>query len=236
MTIIVPSARGGSTDILGRYAAAMLQRELHQSFIVENRPGADGATGIGYAAKSTTDGYTLLHASTVLTLLPYLMKSVSYSPTADFDPIVLIGVTELALVVAPSLNVNSVQDLIALAKAKPGTLTYASAGIGRPHPLFAELFKSMANVEIRHIPYKSVIAGLLDVASGKVSMMFVNLAHPPWAPPLIKKMKILAVPPVRATRLARRPDHCRDLAGLRSELLAGPACARGHAERHRGQD
>lgn len=132
------------------------------------------------------------------------MKSVSYSPTADFDPIVLIGVTELALVVAPSLNVNSVQDLIALAKAKPGTLTYASAGIGRPHPLFAELFKSMANVEIRHIPYKSVIAGLLDVASGKVSMMFVDLAPPPWGPPLIKKMKILAV--ASGTRNKDLPD------------------------------
>jgi tripartite-type tricarboxylate transporter receptor subunit TctC len=204
VTIVVPFARGGSTDILGRYAAAVLQRELHQSFTVENRPGAEGAIGIGYAAKSAPDGHTLLYAPTVLTQLPYLMKSVSYNPTADFDPIVLIGVTEFALVVTPSLDVNSVQDLIALAKAKPDTLTYASAGIGRPHQLFAELFKNMANVEIRHIPYKSVVAGLLDVASGKVSMMFVDLAPPPWGPPLIKKMKILAV--ASGTRNKDMPD------------------------------
>jgi tripartite-type tricarboxylate transporter receptor subunit TctC len=193
VTIIVPFARGGYTDILGRYAAAVLQRALHRSFVVENRPGDDGAIGIGYAAKSAADGYTLLHASTALVVLPHLMKSVSYDATADFDPIVLIGLAHYALVVAPSLNVNSVQDLMTLAKAKPGVLTYASVGIGRPHQLFAELFKSMANVDIRPVSYKSVPTGTLDVASGKVSMMFVDLAPPPRGPPLFRKMKILAV-------------------------------------------
>ncbi len=204
VTIIVPFARGGSTDVLGRYAAAVLQRALHQSFVVDNRRDADGAIGIGYAAKSAADGYTLLHASTVLVLLPYLTKSTSYDPTADFDPIVLMGVTQYALVVAPSLNVNSVQDLIALAKAEPGVLTYASVGIGRPHQLFAELFKSMANVDIRPISYKSVLTGLLDVTSGKASMMFADLAPPPWGPPLIRKMKILAVS--SGTRSKDMPD------------------------------
>jgi tripartite-type tricarboxylate transporter receptor subunit TctC len=192
VTIVVPFTPHGSTDILGHYAAAVLQRALHQSFIVENRAGDGGLTGISYVAKFASDGYTLLNASTVLTFLPYLMKSVSYDPAADFDPIVLIGLTEYSLVVAPSLNVNSVQDLIALAKAKPGVLTYASAGIGTPHQLFAELFRSMANVEIRHIPYNGVVPALPDVMSGKVSMIFADLAP---SLPMIKdgKLKILAV-------------------------------------------
>ena len=192
VAIVVPFTRYGSTDIVGHYAAAVLQRALQQSFIVENRAGDGGLIGINYVAKSAPDGYTLLNAPTVLTFLPYLNKSVSYDLAADFNPIILIGLTEFSLVVAPSLNVNSVQDLIALAKAKPGVLTYASAGIGTPHQLFAELFKSMANVDIRHIPYNGVVPALPDVMSGKVSMIFADLAP---SLPMIKdgKLKILAV-------------------------------------------
>lgn len=203
VTIVVPFTPGGSTDILGRYAAAVLQRALHQSCVIENRAGAGGLIGISYVAKSAPDGYTLLHAPTVLTWLPYLMKSVSYDPAADFDPIVLIGLTNFSLVVASSLNVNSVQDLIALAKAKPGVLTYASAGIGTPHQLFAELFKSMANVDIRHIPYTGVTPALPDVISGTVSMMFADLDP---SLPLVKdgKLKILAV--TSGTRDQYMPD------------------------------
>jgi len=192
VTIVVPFTPGGSTDILGRYAAEVLQREMHQSFVVENRAGAGGVIGISYVAKADPDGYTLLHAPTAFGLLPYLMKSVPYDPTKDFDPIVLIGQTEFSLVVTPSLNVNSVADLIALAKAKPGTLTYASAGIGTTQQLFAELFKSMAGVDIRHIPYKGTAPGLVDVMSGNVSMMFTDIGP---AISLIKdgKLKLLAV-------------------------------------------
>jgi tripartite-type tricarboxylate transporter receptor subunit TctC len=203
VTIIVPFTPGAATDILGRYDADVLQRELHQSFVVENRPGAGSAIGIGYVAKSAPDGYTLLHAPTSLVLLPYLMKSVSYEPVADLDPIVLVGLVEFSLVVSPSLDVNSVADVVALAKAKPGALTYASSGIGTTHHLFAELFKSMAHVDIRHIPYKGAAPGLLDVASGNVSMAFVDLAP---ALPLIEggKVKLLAV--TSRTRNKDMPD------------------------------
>ena len=192
VTIVVPFTPGGSTDILGRYAAEVLQREMHQSFVVENRAGAGGVIGIGYVAKAEPDGYTLLHAPTAFGLLPYLMKSVAYDPAKDFDPIVLIGQTEFSLVVTPSLNVSSVGDLIALAKAKPGALTYASAGIGTTQQLFAELFKSMAGVDIRHIPYKGTAPGLVDVMGGSVSMMFTDIGP---AISLIKdgKLKLLAV-------------------------------------------
>ncbi len=203
VTIIVPFTPGAATDILGRYDADVLQRELHQSFVVENRPGAGSAIGIGYVAKSAPDGYTLLHAPTSLVLLPYLMKSVSYEPVADLDPIVLVGLVEFSLVVSPSLDVNSVADVVALAKAKPGALTYASSGIGTTHQLFAELFKSMAHVDIRHIPYKGAMPALLDVAGGNVSMMFADFAP---ALPLIQggKVKILAV--AARTRNKDMPD------------------------------
>lgn len=192
VTIIVPFTPGASTDLLARYEADVLQRTLHGSFVVENRPGAGGEIGISYAAKATPDGYTLLHAPSVITLLPYLMKSTSYDLAKDFDPVVLTGLTLFGLVVSPSLPVNSVSDLIALAKAKPDALTYASAGIGTPHQIFAEMFKTMTGVTIRHIPYKGAVPGLTDVASGNVSMEFTDLTP---ALPLIQagKLKMLAV-------------------------------------------
>lgn len=200
VTIVVPFTPGGSTDLLGRYDAEVLQRDLHQSFVVENRSGAGGVIGISYVAKANPDGYTLLHAPTAFGLLPYLMKSVPYDPVADFDPIVQVGLTEFALVVSPSLNVKSVQDVIDLAKAKPGTLTYASAGIGTTQQLFAELFKSMAGVDVRQIPYKGTAPGLVDVMSGAVSMMFTDIGP---AISLVKdgKLKLLAV-----TSLERNKD------------------------------
>lgn len=200
VTIIVPFAPGGSTDILGRYAGEVLQRELKQSFIIENRTGAGGAIGIGAAAKAAPDGYTLLHAPTSFGLLPHLMKSIPYDPAADFAPIVLIGLTEFSLVVSPKLPVKSVQDVITLAKSKPGQLTYASAGVGTTQQLFAELFKSMTNLDIRQIPYKGTAPALVDVMSGDVSMMFTDIGP---AMSLINegKLKLLAV-----TSLERNKD------------------------------
>ncbi len=200
VTIVVPFTPGGSTDLLGRYDAEVLQRDLHQSFVVENRAGAGGVIGIGYVAKSAPDGYALLHAPTAFGLLPYLMKSVPYDPVADFAPIAPVGLTEFALVASPSLKVTSVRELIDLAKGKPGTLTYASAGIGTTQHLFAELFKSMANVDIRHIPYKGTAPGLVDVMSGNVSMMFTDIGP---AISLVKdgKLRLLAV-----TSLTRNKD------------------------------
>jgi tripartite-type tricarboxylate transporter receptor subunit TctC len=192
VTIIVPYAPGGSTDILGRYDAEVLQRALKQTFVVENRAGAGGAIGIGAAAKAAPDGYTLLHAPTSYGLLPYLMNNVPYDPAKDFDPIVLVGQTEFALVVSPKSPVKSVKDVIDMAKAKPGELTYASAGIGSSQQLFAEAFKSMANVDIRQIPYKGTAPALIGVLSGDVSLMFTDIGP---AVPLIKdgKLKVLAV-------------------------------------------
>jgi tripartite-type tricarboxylate transporter receptor subunit TctC len=192
VTIVVPFTPGGSTDIMARYEAEVLQRALGQSFVVENKPGAGGSIGISYAAKAAPDGYTLLHAPSIIILLPYVMKSISYDFAKDFAPVMLTGLTQFALVVSPTLPVNSVKDLIALAKSKPGELTYASSGIGTPHQIFAEHFKIMTGTDIHHIPYKGAVPGLTDIASGNVSMEFVDI---PPALPLIKagKLKALAV-------------------------------------------
>ena len=202
VTIVVPFTPGASTDTLARFEADALQRALHQSFVVENRPGAGGEIGIAYAAKAAPDGYTLLHAPSVIALLPYMKKSISYN-LADFEPVVLVGLTQFGLVVSPSLPVNSVQDLIALAKVKPGTLTYASAGNGTPHQIFAELFKTKTGVDIRHVPYRGTVPGLTDVASGNVSMEFTDLTP---ALPLIQagSLKILAV--LSSQRNPEMPD------------------------------
>jgi tripartite-type tricarboxylate transporter receptor subunit TctC len=192
VTIVVPFPPGASNDILARYEADVLQRALHGTFVVENRAGAGGEIGITFASKADPDGYTLLHAPSVITLLPYVMKSVSYNLAKDFEPVVLVGLTKFCLVVSPSLPVNSVADLIALAKAQPDAFTYGSAGTGTPHQIFAEQFKIATGVNIRHIPYKGTLPGLTDVASGNISMEFSDLTP---ALPLIQagKLKLLAV-------------------------------------------
>ena len=187
VTVVVPFTPGGSTDIMARYEAEVLQRALGQSFVVENKPGAGGGIGISYAAKAAPDGYTLLHSPSIIILLPYVMKSVSYDFAKDFAPVMLTGLTQFALVVSPTLPVNSVKDLIALAKSKPGELTYASSGVGSPHQIFAEEFKTMTGTDIHHIPYKGAIPGLTDIASGNVSMEFVEQS-PPAADPGCQKV------------------------------------------------
>jgi len=203
VTIVVPFPPGASNDLLGRFEADVLGRALHGTFVVENKPGAGGEIGISYAARADADGYTLLHAPSIITLIPFVKKEVSYDLKKDFAPVTLMGFTEFCLVVSPSLPVNSVADLIALAKAQPNALTYASVGNGSPHQIFAEQFKLATGTSIRHIPYKGSVQGLTDVASGNVSMEFVD-ATP--ALPLIQagKLKLLAV--LSKTRDPDMPD------------------------------
>jgi tripartite-type tricarboxylate transporter receptor subunit TctC len=191
-TIVVPFPPGASNDVLGRYEADVLGRALHGTFVVENKPGAGGEIGISYVAKSNPDGYTLLHAPSVITLLPFVMKSVSYDLAKDFTPVTLVGLTKFCLVVSPSLPVNSVADLIALAKKQPDALTFGSPGHGTPHQIFAEEFKMMTGTTARHITYKGTLPGLTDVASGNISMEFSDLTP---ALPLIQagKLRLIAV-------------------------------------------
>jgi len=203
VTIVVPFPPGASNDVLGRFEADVLQRALHGSFIVENKPGAGGEIGISYVAKAAADGYTLLHAPSVITLLPFVRPSLSYDLAKDFAPVTLVGLTKFCLVVSPSLPINSVQDLIAYGKAHPDALTYASAGTATPHQIFAEQFKMATGINARHIPYKGTLPGLTDIASGNVSMEFSDLTP---ALPLIQAGKLRLIAVLSSKRDPDMPD------------------------------
>jgi tripartite-type tricarboxylate transporter receptor subunit TctC len=193
VTVIVPYAAGGTTDILARMVGQTLGDKLGQSFVIENKPGAGTALGAATVARSEPDGQTLLIAtSTTLAINASLFKKLSYDPVADFSPVSLVAAIPLLVVVNPSLPVNSLQDLIALAKSQPGTLSYGSAGTGSPHHLAAELLKTMAGVDIKHVPYKGSAPALTDVVAGHIPLMLTDIAP---ALPFIEngQLKVLAV-------------------------------------------
>jgi tripartite-type tricarboxylate transporter receptor subunit TctC len=173
--IIVPSEAGGGTDISARVLADRLSQALGQQFYVENRPGAANLIGIEQAARAPNDGYTLLVAASAITILPATNKNVKYDILRDFAPISRLINSPSVLLVNPGLPINSVEDFIAAAKAKPGELSYASAGIGtQPHIAMA-LFSVMAGLEIQHIPYKGIAPAMTDVIGGRVSSIMGNL-------------------------------------------------------------
>jgi tripartite-type tricarboxylate transporter receptor subunit TctC len=171
--IVVPYAAGGGTDALARFLASGLEKRLGQPFIIENRPGQGTATGASYVARSAPDGYTLLAAtSSTLAFNPSVYKKLPYDPVTDFSLISLIAAVPFVLVVNPSVPANSVAELVKLAKSKPGELSYASGGMGAPHHIYMELFKSMTGTDIKHIPYRGGGPALNDVVAGHVPVMF----------------------------------------------------------------
>ncbi len=170
--IIVPFAAGGPADIFARFLAQRLQQSLKEPFVIENQPGAGSIIGTDAVAKSEPDGYTLLLMSNTHTVNESLFKKKPFMLMRDFTPIAPINYSDLVLVVKPSLPVQSVADLIKLAKAKPGVLNYASSGPGTPYHMAGELFKSMAGVDIQHIPYKGSSGARNDLLGGQVDMMF----------------------------------------------------------------
>src|ERR1022692_4101812 len=175
VTIVVPYAAGGGTDILGRLVAQRLEQRLVRSFIIENKTGAGGTTGAGFVARANPDGYTLLMApSPTMAVAITIYKNLSYDPVADFVPLALIAQTPFVLVVNPSLPVHSVAELIKLAKEEPGQLSFGSAGPGTPHHLYAELFKSMTGIEMGHVPYRGSLPLLNDVVAGHIPLSFID--------------------------------------------------------------
>ncbi len=171
--LIVPFAPGGNTDVQARLIGNKLTAALGQQVIVDNRPGAGGTIGVDMAAKSTADGYTIVMASFGNILVgPSLYKKLPYDPVKDFDPVILISKPAGLIVVHPSVPVKSLKELIAYAKANPGKLNYASAGNGTWNHLFAEQLKSLAKVQITHVPYKGAGPAMNDVVGGHVQMMF----------------------------------------------------------------
>src|SRR5258708_7044807 len=161
--IIVPFAAGGPADIYARFLGQRLQEAMGQPFVIDDRPGGGSVLGTDAAAKSAPDGYTLLLMSNAHTVNESLMQNKPYALMRDFVPIAAINYSDLVLVVNPSVPANSLAELLALARAKPGKLNYASSGPGTPYHMAGELFKAMANVDIVHIPYKGSSQARTDV-------------------------------------------------------------------------
>jgi len=204
VTIVVPFTPGGGTDILARLFGQRLEQRLGKSFVIENRPGAGMQIGAAAVAKSAPDGYTLLVApSSALAVNVTLYKKLPYDPAKDFAPIALLAHIPFVLVVNPSLPVNTVADLVTLAKAKPGELSFGSGGVGASHHLFAELLKSMAGIQMSHVPYKGSVPALNDVVAGHIPLMFSDL---PPALPLINAGKLRALGVTTVKRVAAAPD------------------------------
>ena len=169
--IVVPFAAGGPADVYARFLGARLQESMGQPFVVENRPGAGAVTGTEVVAKAAPDGYTLLLMSNAHTVNETLIPNKPYALQRDFAPIAPINYSDLVLVVNPSVAANTLPEFIALAKAQPGKLNYASSGPGTPYHMAGELFKAMAGVDIVHVPYKESSAARTGVLGGQVEMM-----------------------------------------------------------------
>ncbi|MGZ5123711.1 MAG: tripartite tricarboxylate transporter substrate binding protein [Burkholderiales bacterium] len=174
--VVVPFPASGGTDILARLLLQRMSERLGANFVIDNRAGAGGTIGTEIVAKATPDGYTILVASSSHTINPSVYKKIGYDPARDFAPVTLIASGPGLLVVHPSVPAKNVKELIALAKSRPGQLIYASAGNGTPPHLAAELFKSMADVDLVHIPYKGNVPAFVDLLSGAVSLSFPTIA------------------------------------------------------------
>jgi tripartite-type tricarboxylate transporter receptor subunit TctC len=170
--IIVPFATGGPADVYARFLGARLQETMGQPFVVENRAGAGAVTGTDAAAKAAPDGYTLLLMSNTHTVNETLLPNKPYVLLRDFVPVVPINYSDLVLVVNPAVKAATLGEFLALAKAQPGKLNYASSGPGTPYHMAGELFKAMAGVDIVHVPYKESSGARTGVLGGQVEMMF----------------------------------------------------------------
>jgi tripartite-type tricarboxylate transporter receptor subunit TctC len=191
ITLVVGYAAGGGNDIMARVAAEKMSPVLGQQIVIENRGGAGGSIATRAVAKAAPDGYTLVLGGTgTLAINPTLYPNVGYDSRKDFAPVGLIGTSALVLVIHPSIPAHSVKELIAYAKANPGKLTYASAGVGSGIHLAAEYFRFQAGIEMTHVPYKGSAPALTDLVGGHVSMYFSSL---PPAIALVKEGKLRAL-------------------------------------------
>jgi len=170
--VVVGQAPGGATDVVARLVAPKFGEHLGQSVVVENRTGAAGSIGATFVAKSPADGYNLLVVSSSYSINPSLYKDLPFDPVKDLAPVTLIAEAPFLLVVHPSMPVQSVKDLVAMAKVRPGMLNFASGGNGSSGQLAGELFKYLAGVDIVHVPYKGAGPALVDVIAGQVHLTF----------------------------------------------------------------
>lgn len=202
--IVVGFPPGGINDIVARIVGQKMAENIGQPVVVENRAGAGGTIGADSVAKGKPDGYTLLLGSVSnIAMAPSQYKALPYDPTRDFSPVVLLGGSPNVLVVHPSLPAKSVAELLALARQKPGTLTYASAGNGTSNHLTVEFFKARSGIDLVHVPYKGDAPATADVVAGQVPMIFPTL---PVAMPHIKSGRLRPLAVSSARRSTFLPD------------------------------
>ncbi|MYZ44747.1 Bug family tripartite tricarboxylate transporter substrate binding protein [Schauerella aestuarii] len=216
--IIVPSPPGGSTDQLARLMGQKLGEKWGQTVVIENKPGAGLTLGADYVTKQPPDGYTLLMGALHHSIAPAVYKSLPYDFQRDLTPITVVAVVPNVLIVPQSLPAKSVAELIALARAKPGSLTYGSTGAGTAHHLIGEQFNDMAGVQTLHVPYKGSGPALIDLMGGRIDMMFDTVAS---CLPHIQSGKVRALAVATSTRSSALPDvPTLDEAGLKGFDIA----------------
>jgi tripartite-type tricarboxylate transporter receptor subunit TctC len=201
--LVVPFAPGGAVDGVGRFTAENLGKQLGDQVVVENRPGAGGVIGIGTVARADPDGYTLLMGNIALTSAPALYKKLTFDPVKDFKGVIVVGSAPYVLAVAPGFPAHSVKELIELAKAHPGKYDFSSAGTGSAIHLAGEMFKSMAHIDIVHVPFKGAGPAATALLGGQVQMMFGSLGE---MMPLIQAGKVRALGVTSAKRDSYVPD------------------------------
>lgn len=201
--MIVPYPAGGTTDLLARLIADRIKSGLNATVVVDNKPGAGTTLGAGLVARAAPDGYTILMAtSTTLAINKTLYKNLSYDPVKDFAAIALVAAVPFALVVNPTVPAKTLAEFIAYAKQNPG-LAFGSAGNGSPHHLGAEMLKSMAQIDIRHVPYRGSVPAMLDVVAGHIPFMIMDLEP---ALPQIKAGKLRVLGVTTKKRVSVAPD------------------------------
>ncbi len=201
---IAPFPSGGTSDVLSRLLAAKMTEGLGQTVVVENRPGASGNIGHEIAAKSPADGYTIIMSNNgIYAINPYLFKKLPYDPERDFQPVSLVATATQVLVAHPSVPVHSVQDLVALAKSKPGQINYGSGGRGIISHISAEMFKTVTGTDLTHVPYKGTGQAITDLVAGQLHVIFSDMVP---AMPHIKSGRLRALAVTSATRSSVLPD------------------------------
>jgi len=201
--MVVPYAPSGVADILGRVVSERLGQRLGQTVVVFNREGGGSAVGADLVAKATPDGYTLLIASTALTMNAAVSRKMAYDVKRDLAPLSLVFEQPAVLVVHPSVAANSVQELVAFARANPGKLRYGSSGVGSVINLVTELFKYQAKVDLIHVPYKGVAPAMVDLVGGQIELVMSGITN---AVPLVKAGKLKALGVTSRKRAAVLPD------------------------------
>jgi len=202
--LIAPFPPGGTSDVLSRIVAQKLSDTLGRQVVVENRPGAGGNIGHEFAAKQPADGYTLLLSSNAaLVANPHLYKRLGFDPLNDFAPVSVVAKAGPVLVVHPTVPARNVKELIALAKARSGQLNFGSGGRGTPAHVVGEIFKSVAGINIVHVPYKGGVLAVMDLVAGQIDLVFADMAP---AVPQVKAGKLRALAVTSDERSAALPD------------------------------